>query len=149
MPARTATSVKPASAWYGITRLDPSPPTAWVTSAARNTPSPIPSVAPISAVMMLSWRIMRRAWRRVMPIVRSIPISRVRSNTESTIVLTMPNRLTMTEKPEQHVEHRQHRGHVLGGVLRVGGPGVEGRVAEVLGRGLDRRGGAGLARRAA
>ena len=59
-----------------------------------------------------------------MPIVRSIPISRVRSNTESTIVLTMPNRLTMTEKPEQHVEHRQDRRHVLGGVLRVGGAGV-------------------------
>ncbi len=54
---------------------------------------------PISAVMTLSWRIIRRAWRRVMPIVRSIPISRVRSNTDSTIVLTMPNRLTITEKP--------------------------------------------------
>ena len=51
----------------------------------------------MSAVMTLSWRIIRRAWRRVMPIVRSIPISRVRSNTDSTIVLTMPNRLTMTE----------------------------------------------------
>ena len=53
----------------------------------------------MSAVITLSWRIMRRAWRRVMPIVRSIPISRVRSNTESTIVLTIPNRLTITEKP--------------------------------------------------
>ena len=91
--------MKPANAWYGITRLVSEPPTAWVTSAERKTPSPIPSVAPISAVMMLSWRIMRRACRRVMPIVRSIPISRVRSKTESTIVLTMPNRLTMTEKP--------------------------------------------------
>ena len=73
--------------------------TALMTSPARNSPSPRPSVVPISAVMTLSCRIMRRAWRRVMPMVRSIPISRVRSNTESTIVLTMPNRLTMTEKP--------------------------------------------------
>ena len=56
-------------------------------------------MAPISAVMTLSWRIMRRAWRRVMPSVRSMPISRVRSKTESTIVLTMPIRLTTIEKP--------------------------------------------------
>ena len=49
--------------------------------------------------MTLSWRIMRRACRRVIPSVRSIPISRVRSNTESTIVLTMPIRLTTIEKP--------------------------------------------------
>ena len=33
----------------------------------------------MSAVMMLSWRIIRRTWRRVIPIARSIPISRVRS----------------------------------------------------------------------
>jgi hypothetical protein len=70
---------------------------AWVTSAARNTPSGRPSAAPMSAVMTLSWRIIRRACRRVMPIVRSIPSSRVRSNTESTRVLTIPNRLTATE----------------------------------------------------
>ena len=52
---------------------------AWVTSAARKMPSGSPSAAPISAVMTLSWRIIRRAWRRVIPIVRSIPSSRVRS----------------------------------------------------------------------
>ena len=51
----------------------------------------------MSAVMTLSWRIMRRACRRVIPIVRSIPSSRVRSNTLSTSVLTIPNRLTTTE----------------------------------------------------
>ena len=55
---------------------------------------PIP--APISAVMMLSWRTMRRTCRRVMPTARSIPSSRVRSKVESTSVLTMPNRLTIT-----------------------------------------------------
>ena len=47
--------------------------------------------------MMLSWRIMRRTWRRVMPTARSIPISRVRSNTVSTSVLTIPNRLMMID----------------------------------------------------
>ena len=53
--------------------------------------------APISAVMMLSCRIMRRTCRRVIPIARSIPISRVRSNTVRTSVLTIPKRLTKTE----------------------------------------------------
>ena len=67
--------------------------------APSNVPSPRPSAAPISAVMTLSWRIMRRTWRRVMPTARSMPISRVRSKTESTIVLTMPIRPTMIEKP--------------------------------------------------
>ena len=51
----------------------------------------------MSAVMMLSWRTMRRTWRRVMPTARIIPISRVRSNTVSTRALTMPNRLTTTD----------------------------------------------------
>ena len=60
-------------------------------------PSGSPSAAPISAVMTLSWRIIRRAWRRVIPIVRSIPSSRVRSKTVSTSVLTIPKRLTTTE----------------------------------------------------
>ena len=62
-------------------------------------PSPRPSAAPISAVITLSCRIIRRAWRRVMPIARSMPSSRVRSNTERTSVFTMPNRLTTTENP--------------------------------------------------
>ena len=60
-------------------------------------PSTMPIAAPISAVMTLSCRIIRRTWRRVIPMARSMPISRVRSNTVSTSVLTMPNRLTMTE----------------------------------------------------
>ena len=60
-------------------------------------PSAMPSTPPISAVMTLSWRIIRRTWRRVIPIARSIPISRVRSNTVRTSVLTMPNRLTITD----------------------------------------------------
>ncbi len=62
-------------------------------------PTAIPSVAPISAVTMLSCRIIRRTCRRVMPIARSIPSSRVRSKTERTRVLTIPNRLTITDKP--------------------------------------------------
>ena len=35
-------------------------------------------------------RIMARIWRRFMPTARSSPISRVRSNTDSISVLTMP-----------------------------------------------------------
>ena len=69
----------------------------WVKTAARKTPSGSPSPAPIRAVITLSWRIIRRTWRRVIPIARSIPISRVRSKTERTRVLTMPKRLTITD----------------------------------------------------
>ena len=56
----------------------------------------MPIAAPSSAVMMLSWRIIRRTWRRVMPTARSIPSSRVRSKVESTSVLTMPKSETIT-----------------------------------------------------
>ena len=59
----------------------------------------MPSVAPISAVTMLSCLTMRRTCRRVMPIARSMPSSRVRSKTESTSVLITPNRLTITDRP--------------------------------------------------
>ena len=48
-------------------------------------------------MITLSWRIMRRTWRRVIPTARSMPISLVRSKTESTSVLTIPKRLTITE----------------------------------------------------
>ena len=51
----------------------------------------------MSAVMMLSCRIMRRTCRRVMPTARSMPSSRVRSNTVSTSVFTIPNRLMTIE----------------------------------------------------
>ena len=47
--------------------------------------------------MMLSWRIMWRSWRRVIPTARSIPSSRVRSKTVRTSVLTIPKRLTMID----------------------------------------------------
>ncbi len=60
-------------------------------------PSAIPRMPPITAVITLSCRIIVRTWRRVIPIARSIPISRVRSNTVSTSVLMIPNRLTITE----------------------------------------------------
>ena len=75
----------------------PSLESAWVTSSARKNPTAIPSAPPINDVTTLSCRIIERVWRRVMPTARSIPISRVRSNTVSTSVLTMPNRLTITE----------------------------------------------------
>ena len=42
-------------------------------------------------------RIIRRICQRVIPIARSIPISRVRSKMDSTSVFTMPKRLTMTD----------------------------------------------------
>ncbi len=51
----------------------------------------------MSAVITLSWRTIRRAWRRVMPIARSMPSSRVRSYTDRIIVLTMPNSDTTTD----------------------------------------------------
>ena len=60
-------------------------------------PSAIPSTPPISDVITLSCRIIRRTWRRVIPIARSIPISRVRSKTVRTSVFTIPNRLTITD----------------------------------------------------
>ena len=47
--------------------------------------------------MMLSCRIMLRTWRRVMPTARSMPISRVRSNTVRTSVFTIPKRLIRIE----------------------------------------------------
>jgi len=79
MPATIATTVNTAISVTGIDSVTPYFESAWVTRAERKTPSGIPSAAPISAVMTLSWRIMRRAWRRVMPTARSIPSSRVRS----------------------------------------------------------------------
>ena len=63
-------------------------------SAPNAIPSRIPRTEPMSAVITLSWRIIRRTWRRLVPTARSMPISRVRSNTESTSVLTIPKRLT-------------------------------------------------------
>ena len=62
----------------------------------RRGPSAMPVTAPISAVMTLSWRTIRRTWRRDMPTARSVPSSRVRSNVASTSVLTMPNSDTIT-----------------------------------------------------
>ena len=46
--------------------------------------------------MTLSCLIMRRTWRRVIPIALGMPISRVRSYTESTSVLIIPKMLTNT-----------------------------------------------------
>src|SRR4051794_23982939 len=65
--------------------------------AATATPRGRPSAAPISAVMTLSWRTMRRTWRLVVPTARNMPISRVRSKTASASALIIPNRLTITD----------------------------------------------------
>jgi len=70
--------------------------------AARATPSPVPMVSPLTAptraTMIDSARIIRRTWRRFIPTARSRPISRVRSNTESISVLTIPIRATATAR---------------------------------------------------
>ena len=72
-------------------------------AAAMATPKPKPRAIPIRAPYRVttaaSQRIMRRAWRRVMPTARSRPISRVRSNTDSVRVLTMPTRAMSRENP--------------------------------------------------
>ena len=52
----------------------------------------------MSAVITLSWRTIRRSWRRDMPIARSVPSSRRRSKVASTSVLTIPNRDTITAR---------------------------------------------------
>ena len=65
--------------------------------------------APISDVITLSCRIIRRICRRVMPIARSVPISRVRSKTVRTKVFTIPKRLTKIETDEQDVEDVKDR----------------------------------------
>ena len=82
---------------HGTRKPIPSSDSAFETSRARNIPSGSPTAAPISAVITLSWRTMRRTWRRVMPTARSIPSSRVRSKTDRISVLTIPNRLTITD----------------------------------------------------
>ena len=45
----------------------PSSASAFDTSAAKNLPSGSPAAASINAVITLSWRTMRRTWRRVSP----------------------------------------------------------------------------------
>ena len=97
IPATTAAMTKTASEPYGIAKMTPSSDSAVVTSAARKRPTPMPRVAPISVVTIASCRIIRRTCLRVIPTARSMPSSRVRSKTESTSVLTMPNRLTITD----------------------------------------------------
>ena len=99
MPARIATPTKTTSVPVGTATRSRTERPAAVVITARNNPTAIPSVAPIRAVTMLSCLIIRRTWRRVMPIARSIPSSRVRSKTESTSVLMTPNRLTITDSP--------------------------------------------------
>ena len=96
-PATIATNAKITSVSTGTWKPTPWLESPCVTSAARNSPSGSPRPAPISAVITLSCRIIRRTCRRVIPIARSIPSSRVRSNTESTSVFTIPNRLTITD----------------------------------------------------
>jgi hypothetical protein len=67
-------------------------------ASAMPTPVPItmPTTAPNSAMITDSDRIIARTWRRFIPTARSRPISRVRSNTDSISVLTMPISATIT-----------------------------------------------------
>src|SRR5215218_579513 len=97
-PARIATATKATSEPTGTANVMPSSPNAVARSAATPRPAAMPIAAPRSAVMMLSWRIIRRTCRRVMPTARSMPSSRVRSNVESTSVLTIPNSDTITAR---------------------------------------------------
>ena len=60
-------------------------------------PSGSPSAAPISDVMTLSWRIILRTCRLVMPTARSMPSSRVRSCTDRRSVITIPTSEMITE----------------------------------------------------
>src|SRR5581483_11629048 len=94
-PAMIAAITNTISVPHGIAIVND--PSASPTRIARPTPSGMPSAAPISAVTTLSWRIIRRVWRRVIPTARNMPSSRVRSNTESTSVFTIPKRLTTIE----------------------------------------------------
>ena len=96
IPAATATIAKTTTVPTGSEKLTPYFESAWIDSAPRPIPSGSPSAAPISAVITLSWRIIRRVCRLVMPTARSIPSSRVRSNTDRTSVLTMPKSDTIT-----------------------------------------------------
>ena len=87
---------------------------------------------------MLSCRIMRRTWRRVMPIARSMPISRVRSKTVSTSVLTIPNRLDEHRERQQHVEDVEHRAEardlVVDELARASAPSSSGKRKRALER---------------
>src|SRR3954462_10829220 len=93
-PATNAAPTNTARLATGIAKASPWSDSARVTMAARNRPTGRPRPAPMRAVMVLSWRTMRRTWRRLIPIARSMPSSRVRSNTARIRVLTIPNRLT-------------------------------------------------------
>jgi len=56
----------------------------------RKPPRASPPTVPNAATSTDSSRTMDRSWARVWPTARSRPISRVRSNTDSIRVLTMP-----------------------------------------------------------
>jgi hypothetical protein len=94
-PARIAATTNTISVPHGIVKAGYL--IAFPTISASTTPTGIPRAAPISAVMMLSCRIIRRTCRRVIPIARNMPSSRVRSKTVSTSVLTIPKRLIRIE----------------------------------------------------
>ena len=71
--------------------------------ATSATPSPVPMtmpmIAPKTARITDSERIMARIWRRFIPTARSSPISWVRSNTDSMRVFTMPMRAMTIARP--------------------------------------------------
>ena len=73
-----------------------------LSEAAKAVPSAVPTtmpmMAPKTARMTDSDRIIARTCRRFMPTARSRPISWVRSNTDSIRVLTMPMRAMSTAR---------------------------------------------------
>ena len=64
-------------------------------------PMMIPMMAPKMARITASDRIIARTWRRRMPTARSRPISRVRSNTDSMSVFTIPISAMITARPSR------------------------------------------------
>jgi hypothetical protein len=64
-------------------------------------PMTIPTMAPKMARITASDLTIARTWRRPMPTARSRPISRVRSNTESMSVFTMPMSAMITARPSR------------------------------------------------
>ena len=101
-PAAIAAKTSNAIVAHGIASTTPSSDSAWVVRTARKPPTAIPSAPPISARddAFVADHVAAAAGESC-PTARSIPISRVRSNTESTRVFTTPNRLMITERPSR------------------------------------------------
>ena len=131
----------------GIANAAPSSASASVMSAARSIPATTPSVAPSSAVMMLSWRSCAAPGGAP---CRRRAASRARASawkTVSTSVLTIPDKPTMTDSASSTYRTFEHPGELRH--LRVLEllPGLHLRMGKRGERALE-RGAAGGARAA-